>query len=162
MPQVQDTLSARRKADRGDMAQQVIDLASEYGLTVTAFPEQAGSRRASVSVGSITYGLRVAVKFDGQAADPDIYVLSWFGVKDGWRLHPGMFGNVNSFHGHKATDVARGFAQLLRILRERFTVIADGSAFITATVPGTGSTIKAEEAGGSLIIVAHTRHLDIA
>jgi hypothetical protein len=131
MPQVQDTLSARRKADRGDMAQQVIDLAGEYGLAawLCRCQPQPSPRLTAVDIMGL-HGLRVTVKFDGSAASPDTYLLSWHGVEDGWRLHPGMFGNVNSAHGHKATDVARGFAQLTRILRERFAVIASGSAFV--------------------------------
>lgn len=123
-------LTARRKADRATMAHQVADLAHEYGLTAwqTSQPEVRG-----VEV-SGPHGLRVAVKFDGRrAARPsDVYVLSWYGVEDGVRLHWGMFNHVNPHHGHKATDVAHGFAQLLRTLRERFAVIENGSAFILA------------------------------
>jgi hypothetical protein len=130
-------LTARRKTDRAEMARQVTELAREYGLTARYLPEKAGTRSASVDLGSVTYGLRVAVRFNGSRRNglgqpaADVFVLNWYGVRDGWQLHPGMFGNVNPHHGHKATDVAHGFAQLLRILRERFTVIASGAAFIT-------------------------------
>jgi hypothetical protein len=126
-------LTERRKADRAEMARQVAALAREYGLTVhRARPEQRGTRQVDVEL-SGPHGLAVTVRFRGSSPqrEPDTYVLSWYGVEEGTRLHPGMFGNVNPCYGHKATDVAHGFAQLLRILRERFAVIRDGSAFIT-------------------------------
>jgi hypothetical protein len=124
-----DTMSAKRKADRGAMASQVAALAVEFGLTAVHRIEEPGTRRTSVDL-SGPYGLRLTVKFDATLYAPDTYVLNWHGVDEGTRLHPGMFGIVNSFHGHKATDVPRGFEQLTRILRERFAVIADGSAFV--------------------------------
>jgi hypothetical protein len=125
-------LTARRKADRAAMAYQVAELAREYGLAVWHEPEQPGSRKTAVDV-ECPLGLKVTVSFDGSVhgTAPDVYVLSWHGVEDGTRLHWGMFNHVNPYHGHKATDTACGFPQLLRILRERFAVIRDGSAFIT-------------------------------
>lgn len=126
-------LTAARKADRETMAHRVVDLASEYRLAAWHRPEEAGTRRTSVDLAS-PHGLKLTVTFDGSTRElhRDVYVLSWYGVEDGTRLHPGMFGNVNPYHGHKATDVARGFAQLERTLRERFAVIRDGSAFVPA------------------------------
>lgn len=122
-------LTERRKADREQMALQVAELAGAYGLTAVPHPELPGTREASVDV-SGPLGLKLTVRFDGGKRHPDTYVLSWHGVEDGVRLHWGMFGNVNPVHSHKATDVARGFAQLKRTLAERFMVIADGRAFI--------------------------------
>lgn len=79
------------------------------------------------------HGLKLTVKFDGDGANgPDTYVLSWYGVEDGVRLAPGTFGRVNPYHGRKSTDVAHGFKALRFLLQCRFTVIADGSAFIPA------------------------------
>lgn len=128
-------LTERRKADREAMALQVAELAGAYGLTASPKPEQPGTRETSVDIAG-PHGLHLTVRFRGNSpqAQPDTYVLSWHGVEDGTRLHPGMFGNVNLFHGHKATDVARGFYQLKRILAERFMVISHGSAFIPAEV----------------------------
>ena len=133
-------MSAKRKADRGAMASQVAALAVEYGLTAVHRIEEPGTRRTSVDL-SGPHGLRLTVKFDATLYAPDTYLLSWHGVDEGTRLPPGMFGIVNSFHGHKATDVPRGFEQLTRILRERFTVIADGSAFVTEPPHGTGENV---------------------
>lgn len=123
-----ETLTERRKDDRAVMALGVAELAIEHGLTAW---HTSGPRMRGVDLAG-PHGLKLSVQFRGDSpqARPDVYVLSWHGVEDGARLHPGMFNSVNPYHGHKATDVAYGFAQLMRILRERFTVIADGSAFV--------------------------------
>ena len=123
-------LTARRKDHRFTMALQVVDLAGEYRFAAWHRSEQDGTRRTDVDI-LCPRGLKVTVRFDGGSPYADTYVLSWHGVDDGVRLHWGMFSHVNPFHGHKATDVARGHAQLIRILRERFAVIRDDSAFIT-------------------------------
>jgi hypothetical protein len=122
-------LSARRKADRAAMAARVAALATWYGLTASHKLEEPGTRCTSVDLAG-PHGLKLTVKFDAGLVAPDTYLLSWHGVEDGTRLDPGVFGRVNEFHGHKATDVARGFAQLERVLTERFKVIRDGSAFV--------------------------------
>ena len=128
-------LTSRRKADREEMARQVYDLAEKYGLTavINHIASPAGFRQVDVALAG-PHGLALTVRFNGRPAhlNMDVYVLSWHGVNDGVRLHPGMFGSVNSHHGGKATDVAHGFDQLVRILRERFGVIRNGSAFIVA------------------------------
>jgi hypothetical protein len=125
-------LSARRKADRQVMAARVAGLASEYKFSAQAHTGIYGPQHLAVDI-EFPRGLKLTVDFDGGNCGPgaDVYVLNWHGVEDGTRLHPGMFGHVNPYHGHKATDVAHGFAQLVRILRERFTVIRDDSAFIS-------------------------------
>jgi hypothetical protein len=124
-------LTERRKADRTVMAAYAADLAREHGLTAEVHPEQDGTRRTSVDLAG-PHGLRLTVKFDGSSphTEPDTYVLSWHGVDEGQRLAPGKFGSVNPVHGHKATDVARGFRELARLLAWRFECIADGSAFV--------------------------------
>jgi hypothetical protein len=121
-------LTVRRAADRAAMASQVAILAGRHGLLTRPV---SGPRMRGIEV-SAPHGLQVTVKFEGSGPlAPDTYLLSWHGVEEGTRLHPGMFNQVNPYHGHKATDVATGFEQLTRILRERFTVIANGSAFVS-------------------------------
>jgi hypothetical protein len=124
------TLTERRKDDRALMAGHVAELARQYGLCAVVTGEQHGSRETSVDL-TFPHGLKLTVKFRGRShgAGPDTYVLSWHGVEDGWRLVPGAFGAVNTFHGHKATDVAHGFDSLLSLLERRFARITDGSAF---------------------------------
>jgi hypothetical protein len=122
------SLTERHKADRALMAGTVAELAREHGLTAWVTGEQHGSRRTSVGLAG-PHGLKLAMYFDGKSPQPDSYVLSWYGTEDGWRLNPGAFGNVNRFHGHKATDVAYDFNALVTKLGRRFAAIADGSAF---------------------------------
>jgi hypothetical protein len=125
------TLTERRKADRAIMAGTVAELARQYELSALVTGEQHGSRQTSVELTG-PHGLKLAVRFRGNTPQsaPDTYVLSWHGVKAPWQLWPGTFGDVNPYHGCKATDVARGFDALLWLLERRFTAIADGSAFI--------------------------------
>lgn len=130
-------LTARRKADRAAIACRIVDLADEFRFAAWHQPEHPGTRQTAVTL-EFPRGLKLTVGIDGsgRGAGPDVYVLSWHGVDNGVWLHPGMFGRVNECHGHKATDVAHGAGQLLRILTERFRVIRDDSAFIiTPGVP---------------------------
>jgi hypothetical protein len=133
------TLTERRKADRAAMAGQVAELARQHGLTAIVTGEQHGSRETSVSL-EAPHGLRLTVRFRGRSPQtmPDTYVLSWYTAvdqHDGWQLNPYRFGDVNPYHGCKATDVVHGFESLCRLLDRRFTAIALGWAFIAA--PGT-------------------------
>jgi hypothetical protein len=131
-------LTSRRKAERAEMARQVVDLAREHGLTAEHKSEQPGTRRTAVYLAG-PHGLKLTVEFDGAARNglgqsaSDVYVLSWHGVNECARLDPSWFGSVNPYHGHKATDVAHGFEALMRVLRVRFAAIAGGYAFILAS-----------------------------
>jgi hypothetical protein len=129
----ESTLTERRKADRALMAGTVAELAVMHGLSAVVTGEQHVSRQTSVELAG-PHGLKTAVRFRGNTPQsaPDTYVLSWHGVKAPWQLWPGAFGDVNPYHGTKATDVARGFDALLGLLERRFAAIADGSAFILA------------------------------
>jgi hypothetical protein len=126
------SLSERRKADRALMAGIVAELARVHGLNAIVTDEQHGSRKTSVDLAG-PHGLKLTVQFRGSSpqAMPDTYVLSWYGVEAGWRLAPGVFGDVNPYHGHKATDVVHGFRGLAGLLARHFAAIADGSAFGT-------------------------------
>lgn len=120
-------LSVTRKADRAVMAARVAELAGEYGLAAW---QTSGPRMRGVDVAG-PHGLKLTVKFDGGSSQPDVYVLSWHGTEDGIRLNPARFGDVNSFHGHKATDVVHGFASLYDVLACRFLDISEGTAFVS-------------------------------
>jgi hypothetical protein len=128
------TLTERRKADRAAMAAQVAALATGHGFRAEIHPEPTflGQRCTDVLL-SFPHELTVRVWFDGQSChrpEWDTYVLSWCTEgEDGWRLAPHAFADVNPYNGCKATDVARGFGNLLYVLGRRFAAIADGSAF---------------------------------
>lgn len=128
------TLTERRKAGRAAMAGQVAELARQHGLTAIATGEQHGSRQTSVTL-EAPHGLRLTIRFRGRSpqARPDTYVLSWYTnllQDDGWRLNPYRFGDVNPYHGSKATDLAHGFEDLCLLLDRRFRAIARGWAYL--------------------------------
>lgn len=126
------TLSETRKADRATMVARVAALACKHGITAVRRLEEPGTRFTSVDLAG-PHGLKLTVRFDGGSWQPGVYVLSWYGIEDSTRLRPGVFWDVNAFHGCKATDIACGFAQLETMLGERFAAIADGSAFVSET-----------------------------
>jgi hypothetical protein len=130
-------MTERRKADRAVMAGKVAALAAEHGLQAEVRPAEEPLTRATFVDLVGPHGLRLTVSFQGRSphTQPDTYVLSWYGVEDGWRLSPDAFGDVNPYHGHKATDVARSFPHLRALLRDRFETIADGTAFVQAAGP---------------------------
>lgn len=157
-------LTERRKADRAIMAARVAELARTYGLEAVIQPEQPGSRQVSVDITG-PHGLGLTVKFRGDSpqSERDTYVLSWHMHpwagkyrRPRWQLNPDWFGSVNSYHGHKATDVAHEFYALAALLARRFASIADGRAFTRTDpdpVPGSpewnaGVPTKREAAAG--------------
>jgi hypothetical protein len=152
-------LSARRKGDRQVMALRLVNLTGEYKLVANWIPEVKGSRRTHVDIEG-PHGLKLSVRFDGNGSDPDTYVLSWHGVED-VRLAPGKFYSVNKFHGHKATDVAYGWAQLMNLLRRRFAAVRDGSAFepdaahVATVAPDAGGYLVSCRFGCNLGLSAH-------
>lgn len=126
-------LTERRKADRAKMAAQVAALAANHGITARIVSGEHQRPRAMFVNLEGPHGLRLTVAFDGSSPqrEADTYVLSWHGVERGWRLRPYVFGTrVNPFHGHKATDVAFGFPELVALLDRRLAAVADGTAFV--------------------------------
>lgn len=132
-------LTERRKADRATMAAEVAGQAEQYGLAARVkTPGLFGERSIDVEIsGPHTLGLTVT--FDGSRNDrADTYVLSWHmrpwaAEGKGWQLAPHAFGDVSRFHSTKATDIVRGFPDLLALLIDRFRAIADGTAFTRET-----------------------------
>jgi hypothetical protein len=121
-------LTERRRTDRVVMAEQVALLAGSHGLTAGV---EVRKREAWVDLAG-PHGLRLTVRFrkDSPQCEPDTYVLSWYGVEKGYQLNPDVFDSVNLYHGHKATDVTQGYRELCELLANRFSAIADGSAFV--------------------------------
>jgi hypothetical protein len=131
-----DALTERRKADRAVMAQYVAELATGHGLRAEIRAEVPGSRETSVVLeGPHTLGLTVRFQGNSPQSEPDTYVLSWHmrsweDAGKGWQLTPYVFRGVNPYHGHKATDVVRGYRELTELLSNRFAHIQGGTAFM--------------------------------
>jgi hypothetical protein len=123
-------LTETRKQDRAIMADYVAGLARWHGLAAEVGGELPGVRRTEVNI-TCPHGLQLTVRFRGDSphAAPNTYVLSWHSLECGYRLVPGMFDDVNPYHGGKATDRAYDFNALATKLSRRFASIADGSAF---------------------------------
>jgi hypothetical protein len=49
---------------------------------------------------------------------------------DGYQLHPGVFGNINRYHGTKATDIAHGYREPTELLSNRFAHIMGRTAYV--------------------------------
>lgn len=130
-------LSERRKADRMMMAEGVRALAERYGLEAvvkdkpygdTMYPQRIDCRLRHAR------GLCLTVDFDGKSCQPDVHVLSWHMNSDAgavW-LNPSMWGSINLFHFHKATDIAHGYEDLLAVLELRFGRLKSGDAYCDA------------------------------
>lgn len=130
------TYSVSRKADRHAMAQELAELVRTSGFEAQINLERADGfhdRRVNVCVTGMPHGLRLTVDFEPiRGLNSELgfaQVLSWHGVRDGFRLNPNIFHSVNNFHGHKATDGIDTFDQLKFVLAKRLRLIAAGEAF---------------------------------
>lgn len=81
-------------------------------------------------------GLCITIDLDGDNVQDKRgeFVLSWAfnGDDPNAKLNPARWlaGSVNPHHMRKATDLANGFPDLLRLLRLRMDQAVDGSAFL--------------------------------
>lgn len=127
-------LTMTRSADRQSLAGQIHVLARALGCETS---EKSGGdhpgKRAIVVDIAAPGGLCLSVYLNGGVRDPDCFVLSWhMDYKSDAKLSHSAFLNVNPYHRHKATDVARGADELLRVLEKRLTACKDGSAYLGA------------------------------
>lgn len=123
-------LTETRKADRAEMARQLVALVQSKGVPcVLEDPSIWGPRAIMVTI-EAPRGLRLSVDFDGGSTQPDTYVLSWH-MKHGStaKLRGNFAPSVNTYHFRKATDIAHGFDNLLEIIAQRLDATLDGSAF---------------------------------
>jgi len=126
-------LTERRKADRAQMAQAVVALATELGATARLKPEGESLSPHEVNVHiRAARGLCVTASFDGQSPQPDVHVVSWHMARDVDTCLADTFtraGEPNRYHFRKATAVAYGFDNLLHVLRTGLELAASGEAF---------------------------------
>lgn len=127
------SLTEARKGDRAKMAAIVQALAVECGAAATIAPHIYSARAISVRI-EAARGVRLSVDFRGDTPQTrhDIYVLSWHMELDTDARFSNAFGNINTFHFRKSTDIADSFGQLQSILRHRLGQIASGEAFDAA------------------------------
>ena len=123
-------LSYRRAKDRKIMAKLTHDLAVACGCESVEMKDGHDKREKRVSI-HVTRGLMVTVDFNGDSWQDggSTFVLSWhFDYKSDTCLAD-AFGDVNSYHFRKSTDVCRGMENLLSTLQRRFYQAYTGKAF---------------------------------
>lgn len=123
-------LTERRALDRLRMAELLVEAVNDAGGA--ARPKESITGRDIQLKITAPGGAYVYVEFDGESVQPDVYVVTWNIDRErrDVRFAP-SFGQVNNFHGRKATRVARGFIEL------RKQIVADiescnlGTAYLT-------------------------------
>ena len=135
-------LSERRKADRKRMLDLMIKLCDELKVPYTIKREPAvrlgpdwDDRRAKIRITGPT-GLSATLDFDGKSWQPDTFVVSWhMDIGPAYDRETIIRADFcedpearNPFHKRKATDVCRGFDQLIVLMSRRLQRIADGTA----------------------------------
>jgi hypothetical protein len=122
-------LSVARAKDRAAMLDLLVQLAMQHGPYWVCTSRQVGRRIVVTFHGP--RGLTMSVNLDGDSpqARRGVFVLSWHGVKEPYRLRQSFAHDVNPYHNHKATDVCGSFDGVLRILPARLQSAIDGSAF---------------------------------
>jgi len=126
-------LSERRKADRKRMLDLMIKLCDELKVPFTI--ERELNRRAEIRITGPT-GLSATLDFDGKSCQPDTFVVSWhMDIGPAYDRETIIRADFcedpaarNPFHKRKATDVCRGFDQLIVLMSRRLQRIADGTA----------------------------------
>jgi hypothetical protein len=127
-----DKLTERLAADRKRMAQITKDFVDAHGVEASTI--RAGHLdKSEICVDiHVTRGLKVTVDFAGKSqfhrAD-NTFVLSWNFDTDSDTCLSNAFGNINTYHFRKSTQVARGMEQLLHCLQFSIGMAATGEAF---------------------------------
>lgn len=122
-------LSETRKADRAIMARQVIDLATGHGCKADVDEVLSDGRETWVRI-EAPGGLQLTIDFSSKSWQPNTYVLSWHMALDSTRLlSPDYWPSINTVHFCKATDIAKGFADLIALLDRRLADAASGAVY---------------------------------
>lgn len=122
-------LSETRAADRAEMASQVLQLCRKYSVRAKLEENFLGNKHAVAVRIEDRSGLAATVDFDKTSIQPNVFVVSWhFEKHNKYEILKSFCGDRNEFHKRKATDVARGFDNLLVILDDRLRKIANGKA----------------------------------
>lgn len=125
-------LTERRKADREEMAAQLVALALECGAHAYV-DETWPEKRAIMVCVEAARGLGFSLDFDGTSVQPDTHVVSWHidGRKSDACLADAFLsvGSLNTCHYGKATTIAHGMGELRHYVRAGLELAASGAAF---------------------------------
>ncbi|HOW46146.1 MAG TPA: hypothetical protein P5305_04010 [Rubrivivax sp.] len=118
-------LTERRKADRQAMAQKLAEIAARHGATAHITVEDGDTTLVLRHPSS----LQCYVWLERRSVQPDVHVIPWhLAIGCTKRLAP-SFGDVNPYHGHKATHVACGWPALAAEIERGLRAAADGTAY---------------------------------
>lgn len=125
-------LSETRKPDREKMLKYMIRLCERLGVPHEVDRAFLGNKDAvAIGIRGPT-GLAATIDFDRHSCQPNTYVISWHMLTDsrfsGVIIRPDFAQDRNEYHKRKATDVCRGFDQLVTLMSHRLQRIADGTA----------------------------------
>lgn len=131
------TLSETRKKDRETMGKHIQDLAGRVApmhvLVHLLLNRRGEDDYITVEIdGPHPLYCRFDLRRSSRRDMDNVFVLSWFfrAASDNKRIAPDFAQDTNHFHGHKATDVAHGFENLMTILMDRFWKMEHGKAFV--------------------------------
>lgn len=124
-------LKETRKKDREIMLLAMRRLCDKFGIVYNIHHQWLGRKRASAIEIEGSTGLSVTIDFDGDSCQPDVFVVSWHMAlrrPPNTIIRGDFAGDRNPYHKLKATDVFRGFEQLIRHMSIRLQRIAEGTA----------------------------------
>lgn len=124
------TLSVTRKQDRFAMVNAIRDLWLEFPSIKM---EMSGPNECLQLDFQGPRGVALTVELDAKDRQNKrgVWVLSWhssWNSREDFKFSP-IFGEPNTIHWMKSTDVVYSFRQLLETLKARFAMLEDGSAF---------------------------------
>lgn len=124
-------LTEQRAADRRTMADALATMLRTAGAAVTEV-ERYQPRTIRLEVRAPGGGI-CWPEFDGESCQPNVYVVTWNVAHDAPNRNAIRFaitfGNVNSYHFHKASRVAYGFEQLGAVLAADVAACVSGAAY---------------------------------
>lgn len=125
-------LSETRKKDREVMAGELDALCLKHGVPSRFIREFLGCPSAIAVEINGPHGLSATIDFSGESVQPNIYVVSWhfrFLMTEGDHvIAPGFAPDINPHHKRKATDVCRGFPDLMARMEIRLASMVAGTA----------------------------------
>lgn len=125
-------LKESRKKDREIMLRAMQRLCEKFGVPYEIDRCFLG-RPHAVAIGICgSTGLAATIDFDGRSCQHDVFVVSWHMMTDSrcsdQIIRWDFCFDRNPHHMRKATDVFRGFEQLIRMMSLRLQRIAEGTA----------------------------------
>lgn len=112
------------KKERQQLAKDITALCQEHGYSFTMDPIYVHGRDAGITLNIDCGEVKAMVRLNHR----EFYSVNWYDANR--QLSSWTFGDVNAYHGTKATSFCAGGDQLLTFFKTTFTKIKSGKAFI--------------------------------